>query len=97
MYGLTLIVEKLRFKKYRKQISVSRLREKGMVERRKKSNMAGKKDRDRKREKKKRERDGQWGKNERQRNREKEWQRKRDKEKDKDKMWKENLDERKKT
>ena len=95
MYGLTLIVEKLRFKKYRKQISVSRLREKGMVERRKKSNMAGKKDRDRKREK--RERDGQWGKNERQRNREKEWQRKRDKEKDKDKMWKENLDERKKT
>ena len=95
MYGLTLIVEKLRFKKYRKQISVSRLREKGMVERRKKSNMAGKKDRDRKREK--RERDGQWGKNERQRNREKEWQRKRDKEKEKDKMWKENLDERKKT
>ncbi len=52
MYGLTLIVEKLRFKKYRKQISISRLREKGMVERRKKSNMAGKKDRDRKREKK---------------------------------------------
>ena len=52
MYGLTLIVEKLRFKKYRKQISVSRLREKGMVERRRKSNMAGKKDRDRKREKK---------------------------------------------